>query len=69
MVLRPPLSLQPPLLPSPTSEMAEVEHLHVSYNDVHNIIKDTAGAIVREFQPDLLLAIGRRLACVPREHD
>ncbi|KAI5889648.1 PRTase-like protein [Schizophyllum commune H4-8] len=38
--------------------MAEVENLHVSYNDVHNIIKDTAGAIVREFQPDLLLAIG-----------
>ena len=49
--------------------MAEVEHLHVSYNDVHNIIKDTAGAIVREFQPDLLLAIGRHLASVPRELD
>ncbi|TRM69827.1 hypothetical protein BD626DRAFT_475419 [Schizophyllum amplum] len=38
--------------------MAEVEHFHVSYNDVHNIIKDVSPAIINDFQPDLLLAIG-----------
>ena len=44
--------------------MAEVEHLHVSYNDVHNIIKASAQKIQEEFGPDMLIAIGMRSVCM-----
>ncbi|KAF8269851.1 PRTase-like protein [Lactarius quietus] len=35
----------------------EVEHVRVTYNDVHNIIKRSAEK-VNEFKPDLVIAIG-----------
>jgi hypoxanthine phosphoribosyltransferase len=37
--------------------MAEPEHLRVTYNEVHNIIKASAEKIA-EFKPNLLIAIG-----------
>ena len=38
----------------------EVEHLRVTYNDVHNIIKKSAKKI-NEFKPDLVIAIGMEI--------
>ncbi|KAI0352300.1 PRTase-like protein [Trametes cingulata] len=35
----------------------EPEHLRVTYNDVHNLIRDSAKKIA-EFKPDMLIAIG-----------
>lgn len=37
--------------------MAEPEHIRVTYNDVHNLIKKAAERIA-EFKPDVLIAIG-----------
>lgn len=37
--------------------MSEPEHIRVTYNEVHNIIKKTAEKI-SEWKPDLLIAIG-----------
>ena len=37
--------------------MTEPEHIRVTYNEVHNIIKRSAEQI-KEFKPDLLIAIG-----------
>ncbi|KAA1468821.1 PRTase-like protein [Dentipellis sp. KUC8613] len=37
--------------------MAEPEHLRLTYEDVHNLIKKTAVQI-EEFKPDVLIAIG-----------
>ncbi|KAJ7126532.1 phosphoribosyltransferase-like protein [Mycena crocata] len=36
----------------------EVEHLRVTYNDIHNLIRLSTGKIAKEFDPDLLVAIG-----------
>ncbi|KAG6332651.1 hypothetical protein ID866_6436 [Astraeus odoratus] len=38
--------------------MAEPEHIHATYNDIHNIIKASAKTITEKFKPDLLIAIG-----------
>ena len=39
--------------------MAEqIQHLHVTYNDIHNLIRQNTPKIAREFNPDLLIAIG-----------
>ncbi|KAL9713721.1 hypothetical protein Ac2012v2_003332 [Leucoagaricus gongylophorus] len=35
-----------------------VKHLHVSYNDIHNLIRDVTPKIAAEFNPDLMIAIG-----------
>lgn len=37
--------------------MAEIEHIRVTYNDVHNIIKETSKRIA-EWKPNMLIAIG-----------
>ena len=37
----------------------EPEHLRVTYNDVHNLIRASAQKIA-EFKPDMLIAIGAR---------
>ncbi|KAJ7767464.1 phosphoribosyltransferase-like protein [Mycena maculata] len=36
----------------------EVKHLHVTYNDIHNLIRYSTPKIATEFNPDLLVAIG-----------
>nr|AFU72284.1 hypoxanthine-xanthine-guanine phospho-ribosyltransferase [Amanita strobiliformis] len=36
----------------------EIQHLHVTYNDIHNLIRSVTPQIAREFNPDLLIAIG-----------
>ncbi|KAK7056191.1 hypothetical protein VNI00_002743 [Paramarasmius palmivorus] len=36
----------------------EVKHWHVTYNDIHNLIRKCTPKIASEFNPDLLLAIG-----------
>jgi len=41
----------------PNSKM--VKHLHVSYNDIHNLIRDVTPKIAAEFNPDLMIAIGK----------
>ena len=39
--------------------MAEqIQHLHVTYNDIHNLIRENTPKIAIEFNPDLLIAIG-----------
>lgn len=39
--------------------MAEqIQHLHVTYNDIHNLIRENTPKIATEFNPDLLIAIG-----------
>ena len=35
-----------------------VQHLHVTYNDIHNLIRKRTPEIAKAFQPDLLIAIG-----------
>ncbi|KAF7294460.1 hypothetical protein MKEN_01438500 [Mycena kentingensis (nom. inval.)] len=37
---------------------SEVEHLRVTYNDIHNLIRKSTPNIARQFNPDLLVAIG-----------
>ncbi|KAI0741930.1 PRTase-like protein [Daedaleopsis nitida] len=37
--------------------MTEPEHLRITYNDVHNLIRDSAKKI-ESFKPDILIAIG-----------
>ncbi|KAG7093881.1 hypothetical protein E1B28_007520 [Marasmius oreades] len=37
---------------------AEVKHWHVTYNDIHNLIRRCTPKISAEFNPDLLVAIG-----------
>lgn len=41
----------------------EPEHLRVTYNDVHNLIRRSAEKIA-EFKPDLLIAIGAHPLCL-----
>ncbi|THH33371.1 hypothetical protein EUX98_g836 [Antrodiella citrinella] len=38
--------------------MGEPEHLHMTYNDIHKIIENSAKTIAAEFKPDLFIAIG-----------
>ncbi|KAJ3563794.1 hypothetical protein NP233_g8712 [Leucocoprinus birnbaumii] len=38
--------------------MAEVQHWHVTYNDIHNLIRSVTPKIAAEFNPDLMIAIG-----------
>jgi hypothetical protein len=35
-----------------------VQHLRVTYNDIHNLIRQRTPEIARAFNPDLLIAIG-----------
>ncbi|KAJ4150386.1 hypothetical protein LMH87_011138 [Akanthomyces muscarius] len=35
-----------------------VEKLYVTYNDVHNLCKESAGRLLADFQPQLMIAIG-----------
>lgn len=35
-----------------------VDHWHVTYNDIHNLIRQATPKIAAEFNPDLLIAIG-----------
>ena len=41
-----------------TTMANEIKHLHVTYNDIHNLIRAATPQIVREFNPDFLIAIG-----------
>ncbi|EDR14107.1 uncharacterized protein LACBIDRAFT_244339 [Laccaria bicolor S238N-H82] len=36
----------------------QVKHWHVTYNDIHNLIRQATPKIAAEFNPDLLIAIG-----------
>ena len=36
----------------------QVKHFHVTYNDIHNLIRKSTPNIVLQFNPDLLIAIG-----------
>ncbi|KAJ7115792.1 phosphoribosyltransferase-like protein [Mycena epipterygia] len=36
----------------------DVEHLRVTYNDIHNLIRNSTPKIAKDFNPDLLVAIG-----------
>jgi len=36
----------------------QIKHWHVTYNDIHNLIRKSTPNIVRQFNPDLLIAIG-----------
>ena len=39
--------------------MAEqIQHLHITYNEIHDLIRKNTPRIAREFIPDLLIAIG-----------
>lgn len=38
--------------------MAEVKHCRVTYNDIHNLIRNVTPKIAAEFNPDLMIAIG-----------
>lgn len=37
----------------------EVQHWRVTYNDIHNLIRAKTPKIAAEFNPDLMVAIGR----------
>lgn len=39
--------------------MSEPEHLRITYNEVHNIIRESAKKVA-EFKPDMLIAIGEK---------
>lgn len=45
--------------------MGEPEHLHMTYNDIHNLIRAAADRIA-EFKPDMLIAIGAHVLCINR---
>jgi hypothetical protein len=36
------------------------KHYRATYNDVHNLIRASAGKIQAEFKPDMFIAIGAR---------
>jgi hypoxanthine phosphoribosyltransferase len=36
----------------------QIKHWHVTYNDIHNLIRKSTPNIVLQFNPDLLIAIG-----------
>lgn len=36
----------------------QVKHWHVTYNDIHNLIRQATPKVATEFNPDLLIAIG-----------
>lgn len=40
--------------------MGEVQHWRVTYNDIHNLIRNATPKIAAEFNPDLMIAIGER---------
>ncbi|KAF8817580.1 PRTase-like protein [Phlegmacium glaucopus] len=37
----------------------EVQHLHVTYNEIHDLIRRSTPKIAAEYNPNLLIAIGR----------
>jgi len=45
-------------LPTTMAE-SEVQHWHVTYNEIHNLIRASTPKIGSEFNPDLLVAIGQ----------
>ena len=46
-----------PFLLSPSATMSEPEHLRMTYNEIHKLIRASAEKIA-EFKPDTLIAIG-----------
>ncbi|KAF8074815.1 hypothetical protein FPV67DRAFT_1665578 [Lyophyllum atratum] len=38
--------------------MSDVQHWRVTYNDIHNLIRNVTPKIIKEFNPDLMIAIG-----------
>ena len=38
--------------------MADIKHIYVTYNDIHNLIRNAGPKIAAEFNPDLMIAIG-----------
>lgn len=36
----------------------QVKHWRVTYNDIHNLIRNSTPMIVEQYNPDLLIAIG-----------
>lgn len=42
-----------------------VQHLHVTYNDIHRLISQRMPQVAKEFPPDILLAIGKIDAMLP----
>lgn len=40
------------------SEKEQIQHLHVTYNDIHNLIRKSTPKIIEAFNPELLIAIG-----------
>lgn len=36
----------------------QVKHWHVTYNEIHNLIRKCTPRIVEQYNPDLLIAIG-----------
>lgn len=43
--------------PSSSAAMSEPEHLRMTYNDIHKLIRASAEKIA-DFKPDMLIAIG-----------
>jgi hypoxanthine phosphoribosyltransferase len=41
-----------------TTMSDQVKHWHVTYNDIHNLIRKCTPNIVAQYNPDLLIAIG-----------
>ena len=41
-----------------TTMANEIKYWHVTYNDIHNLIREVTPKIAAEFNPDLLIAIG-----------
>lgn len=35
------------------------QFLHITYNEIHNLVRSAVPQIAREFNPDLLIAIGK----------
>jgi hypoxanthine phosphoribosyltransferase len=36
----------------------QIKYWHVTYNDIHNLIRKVSPKIAADFNPDLLIAIG-----------
>ncbi|KAF5316680.1 hypothetical protein D9619_006226 [Psilocybe cf. subviscida] len=46
------------IFPTSFTMADEVQHFHVTYNDIHNLIRTSTPQIITDFDPDLLVAIG-----------
>lgn len=45
-------------LETTTTMSKQIKYLHVTYNDIHNLIRKVSPKIAADFNPDLLIAIG-----------